>query len=107
MKKAEVFILTAVLLAAVVFLIVLRNQKNGHMAVLYADRKEIGRYTLDDDRIIPVMLEDGYNLVVISGGEVLVEEADCNNQICVNTPPIGQVGETIVCLPHRFYVIIE
>lgn len=108
MKKAEIVIMAAVLLAAAVFLIIFFSwRKDGHMAVLYADREELGRYPLNEDRIIPVTLKEGYNYVVISGGKVFVSEADCDNQICVNTPAAGQAGETIVCLPHRFYVIIE
>ena len=59
MKKAEIVIVAAVLLAAAVFLIVLSYRKDGHMAVLYADKEELGRYILDEDRIIPVTLEEG------------------------------------------------
>lgn len=107
MKKAEIIIVAVVLLAAAVILIIFGRRKDGYMAVLYADREELGRYSLDEDRVVPVDLEEGYNCVVISDGRVFVREADCDNQICVNTPAIGQAGETIVCLPHRFYVIIE
>lgn len=46
-----------------------------------------------------------HNTVVIENGVVFVSEADCKNQICVNTPKISKDGEQIICLPNR--VIVE
>ncbi|MBP3469584.1 MAG: NusG domain II-containing protein [Lachnospiraceae bacterium] len=107
MKKTDMVIIAAVLLVAAVLFLFQGNRTSGEMVVLYADQTELGRYPLSEDRIIPVDLPEGYNIVVISDRCVSVREADCHNQVCVNTPAVSHMGETIVCLPHRFYVKIE
>lgn len=99
--------IAAVLLAAAAFLIFSWVRRDGRMVVLYADQTELGRYPLTDDRVIEVELENGYNIVVISDKTVSVSEADCANQVCVHTPAISRTGETVVCLPHKFYVVIR
>lgn len=107
MKKADGIIIAVTLLVAVLFLAMAWGRGNGQTVVLYNGETEIGRYPLMYERTIRVELEDGYNIVVISDGTVAVSEADCANQRCVHTPVIAQMGETIVCLPHRFYVAIK
>lgn len=107
MKRADGIIIAVTLLAAALFLAVAWGRGNGRTVALYDGETEIGRYPLTVERTIRVELEDGYNIVVISDGTVSVSEADCANQICVHTPAIDQTGETIVCLPHKFYVVIK
>lgn len=107
MKKADGIIVAVVLFVAVLFLVMTLGRGNGQTVVLYDDETEIGRYPLMYERTIRVELEDGYNIVVISDGTVSVSEADCANQVCVHTPAASQVGDTVVCLPHRFYIVIK
>lgn len=99
--------MAAVLLAAAAFLVMAWGRRDGRTAVLYSDNTELGRYPLAYDRTIRIELEDGYNTVVIADGTVSVTEADCINQVCVHTQAISRTGETIVCLPHKFYVVIQ
>lgn len=107
MKKADVIIITVTLLVTVFFLVMTWGRGDGQTVVLYDDETEIGRYPLTDERTIRVELENGYNTVIISDGTVSVSEADCANQVCVHTPAASQVGDTVVCLPHKFYVVIK
>lgn len=107
MKKADGIIIAAVLIAAAVFLIAAWGQKDGQTAVLYAGETELGRYPLTKDRTVRVDLEDGYNIVVIADGMASVAEADCANQVCVHTPAVSRTGESVVCLPHKFYIVIR
>ena len=107
MKKADGIIIAAALFAVVFFLVMAWGRGNGQTVVLYDDEIEIGRYPLTIDRTIRVELEDGCNTVVISEGTVAVSEADCANQVCVHTPAASRVGDTVVCLPHRFYIVIK
>lgn len=48
----------------------------------------------------------GYNLVSVTDGAVVMETADCRDQICVHHKPISSKGESIICLPHRLVVEI-
>lgn len=47
-----------------------------------------------------------YNLISVSDGRVVVEAADCKDQICVRHKPVSSRGESIICLPHRLVVEI-
>ena len=53
-------------------------------------------------------LEEGmsYNLISVTDGKVVVEAADCKDQICVRHKPVSSKGESIICLPHRLVVEI-
>lgn len=58
---------------------------------------------------IPVlMFAEGtsYNLISVTGGTVVMEAADCADQICVHHKPIFSDRESIICLPHRLVVEI-
>ena len=59
---------------------------------------------LSQDARLEVTCADGSNTVVISGGAVQVEEADCKNQVCVQAGAVSRAGDVIVCLPHRMVV---
>ncbi|MBQ9155690.1 MAG: NusG domain II-containing protein [Eubacterium sp.] len=50
---------------------------------------------------------DGWeNILKIEDGRVSMVKADCPDKICVDHKPIRNVGETIVCLPHKLVVEI-
>ena len=51
--------------------------------------------------------EINYNLISVIDGTVIMETADCKDQICVHHKPISSKGESIICLPHRLVVEIE
>jgi len=61
---------------------------------------------LDEDTTYTVSTDLGYNTVVISGGKVHIEEADCRNQLCVEAGIISTPGQTLICLPHKVVVKI-
>ena len=63
---------------------------------------EYGSYALDKEQTID--LGTG-NHLEIRGGEIRMTEADCPDQICVQTGSISKEHEMIVCMPHK--VIVE
>ena len=44
--------------------------------------------------------------VIVNDNKIFVDQADCPNQICVKTPAISYVGQTIACLPNGFIIRI-
>ncbi len=74
--------------------------------VVEADGSIVYAVPLSDDQTIPVQTEYGENIVRIENGKVFVESADCPRQICVHTAPIRDIGQTIVCLPHRVVISV-
>ena len=62
--------------------------------------------SLSDNIEQAVTTDLGTNVVKVSGGKVCVVEADCPNQDCANQGWISEVGQQIVCLPHKLIVEI-
>lgn len=61
---------------------------------------------LSEDYELDLKTQLGENLVKIENNKVWVERADCDNQVCVHTGKIANLGEVIVCLPHKTIIQI-
>ncbi|MEG0156579.1 MAG: NusG domain II-containing protein [Anaerovoracaceae bacterium] len=81
------------------------SQKDGKMVQIYQEGKEYGTYPLSEDRKIPIQQGDQFNLVLIEGGHVSVEDSNCPGKDCVHQHHISQSNQVITCLPHK--VVIE
>lgn len=102
-----ILIITAVAVLGAALILLMRPPAGDAKEVLVTvDGEEYGRYPLDIDTEFTVETPWGYNQVIIHGGEADVCEADCPNQICVDTAPAKDIGDMIVCLPHRLVVEI-
>lgn len=60
---------------------------------------------LSKNQYFYVKTDNGYNTVVIDGGEVFVSEATCPDGICV-AHGIARPNDPIVCLPNSLIVQI-
>ncbi|WP_459128704.1 NusG domain II-containing protein [Guggenheimella bovis] len=56
---------------------------------------------LNEDTIYRIDHDGHINVVEIREGKCYMKEANCRDQLCVNSRPIKITGETIICLPHR------
>ena len=112
-------LLGALCLWCIIYFAGRNTDKNALMVVITVDGKEYytGRLAEsisgDDDvenangdkkREIDV---DGHNKVVIAGGEVWMEAADCPDKLCVAQGKISRSGQTIICLPNKVMVTIK
>lgn len=69
--------------------------------------KVILTLSLSRDTVKTIKTETGsYNTFSLQNGRVAMNDADCNDHTCVDTGEIGNVGESIVCLPHRLVLQI-
>ncbi len=75
--------------------------------VVLIDGKEQGIYSLGENAEVRVETDYGYNVLTIKDGQAYVSEADCENQVCAHTQPIGRAGGQIVCLPHRVVIRLK
>lgn len=99
-----IIILLAVMIILILFMHL--NKKTGYNVRISADGKTIKTLSLDKDEEYFFEGDKGYNVVVIKNNEVYVKEADCPDKICVNHKKISNIGETIICLPHKLVVEI-
>lgn len=108
MKKGDKILIIAVAVAAVIAFIMIKLQGNedGSQVKITVDGEVVGTYSLDEDQIIEVDRETGYNRICIQSHKVSMEDADCPDRYCVKQGKIKKENETIVCLPHKLVVEI-
>lgn len=112
MKKIrnDMILLTGILLASLMIWLVplLLNKDAPAIVRILQDGQEIGIYSVLEDQTISIPYEEeGYNLLLISGGQVSVSDADCPDGLCVRQRAIARNGESIICLPHKLVIQIE
>lgn len=78
----------------------------GSYVSVRVDGEEVARYPLVQERRVTLEY-GGVNRLVIADGRAYIESADCPDKVCVHTHPITEVGQTVVCLPHRLVIVIE
>lgn len=107
--KADVAVIAAIGIVATLFLAI--PHLNGDLSetvIINQDGKIYGEYPLYNDAVIPVYYElGGYNLILVSEGEVSVTDADCPDKLCVKQRAVSKNGESIICLPHKLVVQIS
>ena len=106
-RRSDLYLILGCLLAALVLGgLWLLLREGGAAVVVEQNGRETARYAIHEDRTVRIEGEEGYNLLVIQGGEAWLSEADCPNLLCVKTGKIRYTGQSIVCLPHRLAVRI-
>ncbi len=82
------------------------NRDPGNRIRITVAGETVGEYDLSKEQEIPIETGgDVTNILLIRDGEADMIWADCPDQTCVNTSPISESRETIVCLPHQ--VVVE
>lgn len=112
MRQRRNSVILAVGLAAVLFVIYLVQQikpeKESAKAVVQVDGEIVHTMYLDrDEEYTAKGPDDSYNIIAVEDGSVMVKEANCKNQVCVQTGKICNEGEVIACLPHKLIVYID
>lgn len=107
MKKGDLIVLAIAILLAGGFLLFngYRNQSEDEIVVeVRIDGDVVDTFSLDEDIDKLYESEFGMNELTILGGVVAVSDADCRDQICVDTKHGTNHGDAIVCVPNRFTV---
>ena len=108
-RKEFIFLFIIALICGIsVLFFHLNSQSSQKLYVVVSHQDEnILCVPLDEDLTKEIQTEEGYNILVVKEQKVYIESADCKNQICVQTSPIDEPGETIACLPHHLIVEIK
>lgn len=103
----SIVILAAVLLASAGLFVIQRGRAGGDRIVITVDGQAVEELSLNKDSEAFIQTgQDGYNRIIIRRGKAYVAEANCANQICVNSAGIGKDGEVIACLPHKLLITV-
>ena len=101
----DAVIILSLLLLGTALLLTLSGER-GVSAEVYSKGKLVKTIDLLIDAEYTVESDGHYNIISVSGGKLSVKEADCLDQICVYFGEISKKGQSIICLPHDFIVII-
>ena len=106
--KKDILIIGLILVFALLSFVVLKaTRERGAFAEVSIDGKTVASYSLSEDREETFQTSDGsYNIVCIENGKVFVKEADCRDGLCMQQGKKSDIGETIVCLPHKLVVTV-
>lgn len=110
MKKGDILIIILAFCIATSLSIYRTNAKRSAFQefLIVMDDEIISNYTFDENfnKRITIEEEGILNIIEVSNGQIKMIEANCPDQVCVQSRPISKNGEMIVCLPHRLYVKI-
>ena len=101
-----VLVIAAIALAAVAATNALGSAVDARTAVIQDADGNTFTMPLSQDDVLTVASSAGTNVIEVQAGKVLVSEADCPNQDCVDQGWISNAGQQIVCLPHKLVVNI-
>ena len=108
MKKADIILLIFILFLSGILLFFknINATKDNLYLVVTVDSKVVKKdlYKNMINKEINIDNKFGHNKIVVDKNGVKVVEADCKDQVCVNTKEINKAGQTIICLPHRLEV---
>ena len=94
-------------LAAALFLLASPRGTSGRLIALVHDGDgAVHELPLDEDAVLEVATPLGANTVVVEGGSVRMDAADCPHGDCLRQRPISRPGEQIICLPHELWIEI-
>lgn len=112
MKKNDLLIIAIILVLALAFFGYERvSRKNEVSDVLYADIYYDGQLyehvPLAEEKTVTIEKGNVKNVIQIKNNSVYMVEANCPDNICVDSGPIDSVRENIVCLPNKVYVVVK
>lgn len=108
-SKKDFIVIVLLIVASILLCIIFYrlNSTEGLKVVVTINGDIYKEYSLSEDIVDNIKIDDNENTLVIEQGKVYVSEADCKDKICVNHKAISNVGETIICLPHKLVVEIK
>lgn len=83
-----------------------RLMPGGSDVVIRSDDRVVGRYSLDEDRLVEVSGPMGTTTVRVEQGRARVVSSPCPNKFCVHAGAVGREGGLIVCVPNRVIVTV-
>ena len=105
-KLGDYLLIFSLGLLAIVLMILLPERiiSSGNTVLIESRNKLVGRYSLNQDRIVTVDGPLGETKVRIKGGSVAIISSPCPNQYCVNMGESRSSGSALVCVPNEIIV---
>ncbi len=113
-KKLDIIIIVCMLILSITPNIIFAYRHNKHYDSTYATIKidgkidrEINLSSDNVDNSFTINTQHGFNTISVKNGSISILDADCNDSVCIKQGEISNVGETVVCLPHKLIIEIK
>lgn len=100
-KRSDIIVIVAIFACCVLLFSVMLSKNNGKNIKVTVDREQYAVFSLNKNAEHKIKTEKGSNTLVIYNGECYFKDSDCFDKTCQKTGKIKNIGESIVCLPHR------
>ena len=107
MKKKDIIMIAAMLLAALALYLVSQISLGAEAStiVVTLDGKEVLRRPLAVENTYDIAQDDGsLNVIAVENGAVYMKEANCRDGLCIRQGKMKNGAKTIVCLPHKIVI---
>lgn len=107
MKKGDIIVLAIVCVITIGVLLFngYRTQNDDPIIVeVRIDGEVVDSFSIEEDIEKVYESDFGMNRITIANQVVSVSDADCRDQICVDTKHGTNNGDAIVCVPNRFTI---
>ena len=107
MKKKDIIMIAAMLLAALVLYLISQVSLGAEAStiVVTLDGKEVLRRPLAVENTYDIAQDDGsLNVIAVENGAVYMKEANCRDGLCIRQGKMKNGAKTIVCLPHKIVI---
>ncbi len=106
-RKHDLILIGFIFILFLLILLVVRfTKRDGSMVTVSIDGEVKESFPLSKDLEYTI---DGYdggrNTLIIKDGKAYLQESSCPDHLCEKMGEIGNVGESIICLPNR--VVVE
>lgn len=108
LKKGDIAVIAAVILAALVFAYFSNSGSEKPVAVISVDGvtvETVELHSLKEKR--EINLGGEYNIkIVAENGGIRFEHSDCKDKLCINAGSLKKGGDVAVCLPAKTVITV-
>lgn len=109
-KLGDLIIILILLVISIIpfyFLLSPMRESNNIIAVIKVDDKQVKKLSLNHDIVWKYQHGNKLNVVKVKNHKIRMIDANCKDQICVKDGWKSKIGDTIICLPHKFLVELK
>lgn len=107
MKKGDVVVIILALLMSFIPYFYIKGQGKAYVYIMVDGQAYRNIPLTEQKQELTIETPNGYNTIVIENKGVAVTDANCHDHICEEFGIKKQIGDIIVCLPHKVYIEIK
>lgn len=100
-KKTDVLVCVSLFVVFIILALGIFSKQNGNKIKVTLNGKEYATYSLHKNAEYVIKTQQGENTLVINDNSAYFKNSNCYDKTCESMGEIKELGESVVCLPHR------